>query len=295
MNIPNCAVIQQALLEDRFELWFQPVYRAATGAVVHNEALLRLRDGDGGVLLPGRFLPLAEQAGLMRELDLRVIEKAIAFLQQEDRLCLSVNLSGESLADPGFAGLVIERLGGAAIAPERLGFELKEKDVLADLDAARTWIAVLKKFGCPIALDDFGFNLTACEYLRDLPVDVVKIDGRFIRSLKAEPLYRTLVQAMNSVVHACGKRTLAESVEDAETLGLLRQLKVDYLQGYHLKRPDAATTATATAALRYPARVLLALAALYLFKSALNINLFEDFHLWELPLVLLRWFWPNLS
>ncbi|MBC8123126.1 MAG: EAL domain-containing protein [Gemmatimonadaceae bacterium] len=285
-------LLQEALLHDRLELWFQPVYRTVDGKVMHNEVLLRMRDREGELIMPALFIPVALRSGLMHQIDYRVLEKAIAQLAQEPSLCLSVNLSSECLNDPGFARNVKERLQVANIQADRLCFELSEQDVLKHFGAAQMLIKDLKGIGCRFALDDFGFDISRCEYLRDLPVDMIKIDGKFIRGLKTDPLYRVLVSAMNDIAHAFGKRTLAESVEDTETLKILQSLGVDYLQGYYLKRPTNITTSTTR--FKFPLRIMTFLVGLYVLKSALGIDLSEEHHIWELPVLLLRAVFPSL-
>lgn len=277
-----------ALGEGHFELWFQPIHRAATGEVVHNEVLLRLRDQTGELIVPSAFLPTAERTGLVRAIDRHVVKAAIDRLGTEPALRLSVNLSGQTIAETGFAAFVQQALSQTAVEAHRLGFEVNEAAL--DRPEAVRFVAEVRSLGCPVALDDFGVGASAFARLRELPADIVKIDGRFVRNLESDPVNRAVVKAINDVAHALGKRTIAESVENAAALQVLRRIGVDWVQGYHLGKPSGQIGRTQMAST--VALVLSRLAAVgigaYLLKSTLGIDLIEGFHTWELPIQLIK-------
>lgn len=230
--------ITRALQEDSFVLHAQPIIEIATGRVRYLETLLRMRGKTGEVASPSQFIPIAERDGLIHAIDRWVIDSALACLDREPDLRLSVNLSANALDDPSLLGFLQERLAGRGIAPERLMFELTETAAINSLAHAARLMQGMKALGCRFALDDFGSGYASYAYLRNLPVDVIKIDGAFIRDIATNPGDRILVKAITDMAHGLGKRVVAEFVENAAILEVLAELGVDDAQGYHLGKPQ---------------------------------------------------------
>ncbi|MBL8471331.1 MAG: EAL domain-containing protein [Rhodocyclaceae bacterium] len=233
--------IKQALEQDRCVLYFQPILDLASGRIIHHEALLRLPLDDGRIAMPGEFMEVAERGGLVRELDRCVVRQAIRTLAaSRENITLAVNLSGLSIGDETLITLLRAELAASGVAPARLMFEITETAAVADFQAAREFMAVVHAIGCRFALDDFGAGHASFYYLRQLPVDLIKIDGIFVRGLAANPDDRIFVKAMVDVARGFGKRTVAEFVENAETLEFLKNYGIDYAQGNYIgpARPE---------------------------------------------------------
>lgn len=237
--------LEDALDNERLDLWFQPIVPVAksTNESSKVELLLRLDEGEGPLVHPGAFLPAAERFGLAPRLDRWVLERAIDWLA-ESELVLSrieqcfINLSGASLGDEDFCRFAVDRLreAGPAVAG-RICFEVTETTAIANLVRASAFMGSLKLLGCQFALDDFGAGLSSFAYLRSLPVDYLKIDGVFVRDIVDDEVDRALVQSISDIGHVMGKRTIAEFVENEAILGVLKDLGVDYAQGYGVARP----------------------------------------------------------
>jgi diguanylate cyclase (GGDEF)-like protein/PAS domain S-box-containing protein len=235
------ARIREGIKADRFVLYAQriePLDGEEAGR--HFEVLLRLRAADGSLIAPGVFLPTAERYRLMPELDRWVVHQALGqlapLLRAGDAQC-SLNLSGQSLDNAGMLGLILEEIGRLAIPPASVCIEITETSAISNLTGALEFARGLKAAGCKLALDDFGSGLSSFSYLKQLPVDYLKIDGSFVRDIAHDPIDRAIVQSIVYVARNIGKATIAECVEDAEVLALLRELDVDFGQGYHLQRP----------------------------------------------------------
>lgn len=233
---------QQALADDRFELFYQPIVEIASGEITHYEALLRMIDERGEIVLPQPIIEGAEKSGLIRAIDHLVLRKAVAHLQSERakgrNLHLAVNLSASAFSDPDLLPLLKRLLDGSGVEAGQLIVEITETAALADFSAACTLIEAMRNMGCRFALDDFGAGFSSFYYLKQLPVDYVKIDGAFIQSLARSRDDQILVKAISDIAKGFGKQTIAEFVEDAETLEILRGYDVNYAQGYFLGRPD---------------------------------------------------------
>lgn len=227
--------LHEALQEQRFELFAQPIIDLTTGATVSHELLLRMRERDGGLRMPGSFLPVAERYGVVRELDRWVIGQAARLAG--DGHHVELNLSAASLGDPGlyddFAAAVAEH----EAQPQLLGVELTETAIMQDEAIAGMFIERVGALGCELALDDFGTGFGGFGYLKNLPVDYLKIDVEFVRDLRTNVASRHVVQAVVGLAAAFGLRTVAEGVEDEETLDLIRDMGVDRAQGYGIGRP----------------------------------------------------------
>lgn len=233
--------IRAALDEDRLVLHAQPVVETASGRMTQHELLIRMRGDDGSLIQPGAFLPIAERYGLIREIDRWVIENAIAMLgelREEGRTpMVEINLSGQSLSDPDLAEHVGRALGAAEVDPRQLTFEVTETAAIGNMAAAKGCAERLGALGCRFALDDFGAGFGSFYYLKHLPFDFIKIDGEFVRSCTVDRTDRLVVGAVVELARGMGKRTIAEFVGDEQTLSVLRELGVDYVQGFHLGKP----------------------------------------------------------
>jgi EAL domain-containing protein (putative c-di-GMP-specific phosphodiesterase class I) len=235
-------------------LHYQPIVSLRDGVVTHHEALVRLQDADGRLLAPAAFLPAAERHAVISEIDRAVLDKAVAALSElsarpaRARLraragvhstAIAVNLSALSLTDEHMLRFLEERLAHHAVGAEALVLEVTETASISDMDAAREFCAGAAALGCEIALDDFGAGFGTFHYLRHLHFDYLKIDGAFIRDLASSPRDRRVVSSLVALARAMGARTIAEYVQDARTLRLLRELGVDHAQGFAVGRPRA--------------------------------------------------------
>ena len=233
--------LRDALDEQRLLLYVQPI--CALGGADRPpwyEVLLRLRQRDGRIVLPGAFLPAAERFGLMPLIDGYVVSRAIGHLLASGQATgarLSVNLSGRSLEDPGVIGMIEDYFTDPGHVSGRLCLELTETTAVAHLGRTREFIHRLRGAGCLFALDDFGTGVSSFAYLKHLPVDYLKLDGSFVRDITREPIDRAMVEAIHRLSTIMGFATIAEFVEDAATLELLQGIGINYGQGFLLGRP----------------------------------------------------------
>ena len=235
--------IQGALAEGRFRLYYQPIVTLGPTKAEGEwgEILLRLVDEQGKLVLPGAFLPAAERYDQMDAIDRWVIGQALAALRRQvpgaPPACYTINVSGQSFNNEDLLEFVTEHLNG--IAPGQVCFEITETAAIGNLRAAMGFISTLKARGCRFALDDFGSGLSSFAYLKTLPVDHLKIDGRFIRNMRQDPIDRAMVEAIHRIGHVMGLKTIAERVEDTATLEALQTIGVDYAQGVGIAPPRA--------------------------------------------------------
>jgi diguanylate cyclase (GGDEF)-like protein/PAS domain S-box-containing protein len=238
--------INDGLGNQRFQLYGQRIAPLAADGQTICEILLRLEEPGMPLIPPSAFIPAAERYYLMPAIDRWVIARAFAVLREGDSVLApscrasiyAINLSGQSLCDDQFLDYVIEHLRQSGIAPERLCFEITETAAIANLTRAITFIARLKDMGCRFALDDFGSGLSSFGYLKNLPVDYLKIAGNFIQDIAVDPVDHAMVDAINQIGHVIGLQTIAESVENEAVLAKLRLLGVDYVQGYGIESPQ---------------------------------------------------------
>ena len=232
------ARLNQALEENRFELFMQPIVTLSGALGRHAEVLLRLRDEDDALVLPGAFVPAAERHHLMRAIDRWVIEAVCRQLATEgpprhaDATVLTLNLSSMSLIDerlPEFVGACLARYATPAA---RLCFEMREAAVLANPGKAKLFIERLRGSGVQFSLDGFGSGLSSFAYVKSLPVNFLKIDGLFVRDIVNNEVNRAMLAAINSVAHAMGMKTIAEHVETTEVLAAVTAIGIDFAQGY---------------------------------------------------------------
>lgn len=233
--------IEHALLHDRFELFAQPIVPLQDGdpGGLHCEILLRIRNEQGELVLPGLFMPAAERYHLAARVDRWVVTHALRWVvEQQHRIAqCSINLSGQSLGDAAFTAFVLEALQNADVPCSKLCFEITETAAISNLHTANHFIETLRACGCKIALDDFGSGLSSFAYLRNLPVDVLKIDGQFVRDIDRDPVSLAMVKSIHEIGCLMGKRTVAEFVESQALVALLRDIGVHYAQGYAVGRP----------------------------------------------------------
>ena len=237
------ARIEDALTNERFVLHAQPILELASGQVVQRELLIRMRHPEGsdepGLVPPGYFLPIAEEFGLIMEIDRWVIDRSAELAATG--LPVELNVSGRSINDPRLVDYIKGALERTGADPQMLVFEITETTLIEDDQSARAFVARLHGLGCKIALDDFGTGYGGFTYLKQLPIDYLKIDVEFVSDLTFNPASRTVVQAIVKLAQGFGLKTVAEGVEDGDTMDLLRELDVDYVQGYHVGRPAALT------------------------------------------------------
>jgi diguanylate cyclase (GGDEF)-like protein/PAS domain S-box-containing protein len=235
--------VEAALDEQRFVLHFQPIINILTGEVSHHEALLRMVARDGKLIPPGLFIDVAESTGLIRRIDRWVLEAAVYVAAEHREVKLAFNLSSRSFDDDVAFESMQAAMERYHVAGERLLIEITETAALANFSGAKRIMARFQELGCVFGLDDFGVGYSSFQYLKELPVGFVKIDGSFIKNLTKNPDDVVFVRALNSAVQGFGKTTVAEFVEDEETLDILREIGVDYAQGYLIGKPAAAMRA----------------------------------------------------
>lgn len=231
--------LTSALDNDEFVLFCQPIVSSQDISNIHHyEILVRLQNPNGDITPPMAFIPAAERYNMMPMLDRHIIAQSlekIAQLNQDYKF--SINLSGQSLTDKEFIHFVTEQLDKNEINPEQICFEITETATIANLSLAMKFISVLKGMGCRFSLDDFGSGLSSFNYLKNLNVDYLKIDGSFIRDMHEDPIDRAFVSSINEIGHIIGLETIAEYVADENIYHHLRKMNVDYVQGYWLHTP----------------------------------------------------------
>jgi len=274
--------LRDALQYDRFVLHYQPVVplewidvgrlpeeagmlwgelrRGAARGPMTFEALVRLRGPGGALIPPHAFLPTAERFGFMHEIDVWILTRALEDLvglgDRAKDIDLSINLSAGILEDRFALPYIKGLLEDLQLHPGRLIFEITERSAIHNLEAARRFVVELRDLGCRFALDDFGSGFSSFSHLKHLPVDMVKIDGAFVRDIAQDPVDRAMVQSVNDIAHSLGRRTVAEYVESAAILRILREFGVDFVQGDYLAQPAASLAAAAGGAGNPPARGL---------------------------------------
>jgi EAL domain-containing protein (putative c-di-GMP-specific phosphodiesterase class I) len=228
--------LRDAMDEDRLVLAAQPIVALATGKTYSQELLVRLHDHAGALVMPDRFLPAAERFGLIGALDRWVIGNAARMASRGH--AVNVNLSAQSLGDPELANLIEGMIRDEHADPELITFEITETALTEHLHLAGTFTTRIAALGCAFALDDFGTGYGAFTYLKTLPIKHLKIDIEFVRDLLENDASQHLVSATVQLARSFGQKTVAEGVENTETLERLRELEVDYVQGYFLGRPE---------------------------------------------------------
>ena len=237
--------ITQALEEDRFQLYCQPIVPLAeeNKASAYFELLIRMPDDRGQPVPPMAFLPAAERYNLIGSIDRWVVNAACELFKEHSYFferqapVLAINLSGQSLGDASFLEFVVEQLAQPEVKPELLCFEITETAAITHLVSAKRFIDVLRRKGCRFALDDFGSGLSSFAYLKSLHVDCLKIDGHFVKNMVNDPIDQAMVAAINQVGHLMGMQTVAEFVENDQIVLALQEVGVDFAQGYCIAKP----------------------------------------------------------
>jgi len=238
--------IKNALEEGRFVLHQQQMrsLNRLNGTVRCAEFLVRMLDEQDNIIMPGAFIPAAERYGIMPLLDRWVVRSVIAYLadnlsaSEKNDSIFFINLSSNSLSDSDFSTYIRQQITHYNIPPELLCFEITETAAISNLSAAVKFINEVRSFGCLFALDNFGSGLSSFSYLKTLPVDYLKIDGSFVRDIEMDPMNFAIVQAINEIGHVAGLHTIAEFVENEKTLESLRDIGVDFVQGYCIAHPQ---------------------------------------------------------
>jgi diguanylate cyclase (GGDEF)-like protein/PAS domain S-box-containing protein len=238
------AVMNRAFEDNRFLLHSQSIspLGKTNGQVPGHELLVRMRDDDDRIVVPGAFLPAAERYNLVPKLDRWVVGSAFDWFARhrehlDKMLMCSINLSGSSLSDDGFLEFVVQKFRKHDLPPDKICFEITETAAIANLTYATRFINVLKSLGCRFALDDFGSGLSSFAYLKNLQVDYLKIDGMFVKDIVDDPIHQAMVKSINDMGHVMGKQTIAEFAESEAVLKMLQDIGVDYAQGYGLDQP----------------------------------------------------------
>ncbi|GAB4352022.1 MAG: hypothetical protein Kow006_16390 [Gammaproteobacteria bacterium] len=246
--------VNKALQQDRFVLFAQTIKPLRNGhdEPPHREILIRIVESDGTLIPPGAFIPPAERYDLMPKVDRWVISNLFASLADYIRAddeeeegesevpelgTIAVNLSAASINDELFIHFIRDQFREHGVPPESICFEITETAVMASLERARNFVREIRSMGCRLALDDFGSGMSSFNYLKNLPVDYLKIDGGFVRDLSRDAVDQTIIESINRTGHALGIRTIAEMVEEPESLEILRRIGVDYAQGLAIDRP----------------------------------------------------------
>lgn len=237
--------IQQALEQDRFELHGQLIRSTLEQPLApHYEVLVRLRDPDGQLVPPMAFIPAAERYNLMQSIDQWVVRHALELIAGQpgtgsaEDICLAINLSGQSLGSDEVLAAIRRALDETGVSPRRLCFEITETAAITNLAAAARFMRNLRALGCRFSLDDFGSGLSSFGYLSNLKVDFIKIDGHFVKNILADPLSRSIVNAINQIGHVMGISTIAEFVESEAIAAELKTLGIDYVQGFGIHMPE---------------------------------------------------------
>ncbi|MGR9088660.1 MAG: putative bifunctional diguanylate cyclase/phosphodiesterase, partial [Gammaproteobacteria bacterium] len=235
-------LLESAIINDRFVLFFQPIVHVESNVVSHYECLLRLQLDDGQLVLPGDFIFHAEELGLMGKIDRLVVNKAIRhlleFRRQGRNVRLSINLSGRSIHDMDIFEDISRSLRASEIDAENIIFEITETAAVSNFAAAEILIMQMKALGCKLALDDFGVGFSSFFYLKKLPIDYVKIDGAFIRKIYKSDEDKVFVKALADVAQAFGIQTVAGYVENQQILDMLKEFGIDFAQGFHIGKPQ---------------------------------------------------------
>ncbi len=236
--------LHSALRDDKFELYAQLIEPLAPRNGRHVEILIRMIGDNGSPVPPDLFLPAAGRYQLMPDVDRWVVRRACQMLAENSApsklpdTIFAINLSGQSFSAEGFLSFVEETLDEFGIPGKMICFEITETAAMANMNEARAFMAALKKRGCSFALDDFGAGLSSFGYLKSFPVDYLKIDGALVKDIVGDPVAESMVAAVNQVGHVMGIQTVAEFVDNIDIKEKLREIGVDYVQGYEIHEPQ---------------------------------------------------------
>jgi diguanylate cyclase (GGDEF)-like protein len=236
--------LQYALMQNRFVLYGQPIVSIQDNVSrLRYEILIRMLGDDGEVLPPSKFISAAERYQMMSAIDRWVINNTLEQLGQSDKTLevnmasFSINVSAQSLAEDEFFEYIAMRISESGISPDALCFEITETAVVRNLERAQRFIRRLRKLGCRLALDDFGTGYCSFAYLKDLPVNYIKIDGVFVRDVLENPLSEAIIASMKAIANAMNAQTVAEHVENDLIIQRMRHHEIDFVQGFAVGRP----------------------------------------------------------
>jgi diguanylate cyclase (GGDEF)-like protein len=234
LNARAAAEIVQCLKTDTFKLAFQPIADAKTGEITMYEALLRIIDEAGEVITAGHLVPVAERLGLVRLIDRAVAQMTIAMLHSYPTARISMNISATTATDPRWHGQILEIINGNKQVANRLTIEITETVALNNIEETKSFVIALREAGCSVAIDDFGAGYTSFRNLRDLPIDIIKLDGAFCRDIRSNPDNEYFIRSLIDLAHKFNLKVVAEWVESASDAELLKQWGVDKLQGNYI-------------------------------------------------------------
>jgi diguanylate cyclase (GGDEF)-like protein/PAS domain S-box-containing protein len=242
LELKAAADIQDAISENRFSLLAQKIVTTGEAQIPSYELLLRMISRDGEIVPPAHFIPAAECFDLMADVDRWVITRVLDYygaqLRAIPEVQLCLNLSGNSLNEPKFLPFFLDTLEHSALPPTALTLEITETSLINNVSTAGAIIEKLRSVGCKIALDDFGIGLSSFSYLRNFKVDFIKIDGSFVRHIAHSAVDLAIVKATNNIAHEIHSQTVAEFVENESIMATVRELGIDFAQGYWLGRPQ---------------------------------------------------------
>ena len=240
--------IQAAIKHDEFVLFRQDIVPLAENAnqCKHFEFLVRMTNDGDEMVSPGAFIPAAERYNLMPEIDRWVIRHAFEYITKcevkpECEFVVFINLSATSINEQGLATFINEQLKQYSISPSSVCFEITETAAISSFTAALTFIEEIRELGFKFALDDFGAGMSSFSYLKAFPVDFIKIEGEFILNMVSDPMNHAIVEAINNIAHKAGLKTIGEYAENETLIQALRDIGVDYVQGYAIKAPERIT------------------------------------------------------
>lgn len=240
--------IQDALENDRFVLYAQEIAPTADNRPSFYEVLLRIQTDNENIISPMAFLPAAERYNIITDIDLWVLRKSLdAFSQPEKKeYNLSINLSGQTLGNSRAMNLIVQYIHDSDVNPERICFEVTETSMIANLNSAIRFMNTLRGLGCKMALDDFGCGVSSFAYLKNLPLNYLKIDGHFVRNMDNESINAAMVESIIQIGHKLGLEIVAEYVENEHILQQLKNMGADHVQGYAIAKPQAIKSLSAT-------------------------------------------------
>jgi diguanylate cyclase (GGDEF)-like protein/PAS domain S-box-containing protein len=235
--------IPKAIEANQFELYYQTISPLNNSNELHIELLIRFRNEQNEIISPAVFLPAAERYHLSSSIDKWVVNRAFSMLSKMKKDApiigqCSINLSGTSMGNADFLQFLLKKTDEFKIQPNHICFEITETAIISNLNAAKKFMMRLRDKGFMFALDDFGTGLSSYEYLKELPVDKLKIDGVFIKDIDKDPIKQAMVKSINEIGHVMGLETIAEFVETKSILDMLKEIQVDYAQGYYISKPQ---------------------------------------------------------
>jgi EAL domain-containing protein (putative c-di-GMP-specific phosphodiesterase class I) len=237
------SLVHNALANDRIELFAQQILALSQDdAPMHFEILIRIRNAEGEYISPGIFMPASERYNIAQLLDKQAVTQTLNWLAANPEalanlgMC-SINLSGHSMGNKEFIAFLLDTLQHSPVPCEKICLEITETAAMSNMNQAIDLFSQFKRLGCKIAVDDFGSGLSSFGYLKKLPVDIVKIDGLFVRDIDVNEVDHLMVRSINDLAKQMGKQTVAEFVENTRIIDLLVELGVDYAQGYVIGKP----------------------------------------------------------